>query len=247
MNNPLITIAVPSLNQGSYLNAALESIFQQDLPVEVFVMDGGSTDDSLEIIKQWESQLAGWRSHPDEGQAAAINEGIAQGTAPYVCWLNSDDLYYPGGLKKMLATLQAEDQAPFVYGRCWTISASGKKLLPYLTMPFIPWLFANFCFIAQPATLIKRTAWDSVGGLNESMQMAFDYDLWWRLFKSYNFTKYLREFVAATRAHKDTKTSNYTELHYQESVEVVRVNWGSIPKKWKLTLPILKLIRKLVN
>src|SRR5215204_1618297 len=80
---PIVTIAVPSYNQGRFLQEALTSIFDQGLPVEVFVADAGSTDCSLNIIKTFESRLAGWRSHADRGQAAAINEGIASGHAPY--------------------------------------------------------------------------------------------------------------------------------------------------------------------
>jgi len=94
MSKSLVTIAVPSFNQGQFLNDTLASIFQQDIPVEVFVMDGGSTDNSLEVIRKWEHRLAGWRSHADGGQAAAINQGIALGHAPYVCWLNSDDWFF---------------------------------------------------------------------------------------------------------------------------------------------------------
>lgn len=75
-NNALITVVVPSFNQGQLLDATLTSIFNQDLPVEVFVCDGGSTDNSLEIIQKWEHLLSGWRSHEDQGQAAAINEGV---------------------------------------------------------------------------------------------------------------------------------------------------------------------------
>ena len=96
-HQPLITIAVPSLNQGKFLDDALASIFNQFLCVEVFVLDGGSTDNSLDVIKKWERWLSGWRSHPDDGQSAAINEGIALGNAPFVCWLNSDDWFLPGG------------------------------------------------------------------------------------------------------------------------------------------------------
>ena len=100
MKKPLVTIAVPSCNQGLFLDEALASIFQQDVPVEVFVLDGGSTDNSVDVMRKWEQKLAGWRSHPDDGQAAAINEGIAQGSAPFVCWLNSDDWFLTGGLSK---------------------------------------------------------------------------------------------------------------------------------------------------
>ncbi len=100
-----VTIAVPSLNKGDFLDVALQSIFDQDIPVEVVVLDGGSTDNSVDIIKKWESKLLWWRTEPDKGQAAAVNEGIKIGTAPYVCWLNSDDFFLPGGLKILLAEL----------------------------------------------------------------------------------------------------------------------------------------------
>src|SRR5690242_17631965 len=102
MNGALITVAVPSFNQGRYLEKALESLFQQDVPIEVYVLDGGSSDDSVDVIKRWEHKLSGWRSHPDQGQAAAINEGISSGKAPYVGWLNSDDWLLPGGLSRLV-------------------------------------------------------------------------------------------------------------------------------------------------
>ena len=114
MRDSLVTIAVPSFNQGQYLDDALTSIFHQNLPVEVFVMDGGSSDNSVEVIKKWERCLAGWRSYADDGQAAAINEGIEQGHSPYVCWLNSDDWLLPGGLVKLLIELQSHPAAPAV-------------------------------------------------------------------------------------------------------------------------------------
>ena len=118
---PLVTVAVPSFNQGRFLDEALTSIFQQEVPVEVFVLDGGSADNSLEVIRKWEHRLAGWRSHTDDGQAAAINEGIAQGRAPYVCWLNSDDWFLPGGLAKLVSELETHPEAPAAYGRAWNV------------------------------------------------------------------------------------------------------------------------------
>src|SRR5262245_3095196 len=101
-----VTIAVPSLNQGAFLREALQSLFAQNLPVEGFVVDGGSTDNSLDVIRKYEPRLAGWRSHADAGQSAAINEAVARGRAPYVCWLNSDDWLLPGALPALIAALE---------------------------------------------------------------------------------------------------------------------------------------------
>ena len=167
LNNPLITVVVPSYNQGLFLEDALRSIFEQNLSLEVFVIDGGSTDNSIEIIKKYEHKLAGWRSHKDKGQSSAINEGVSLGKAPYVCWLNSDDFFYKDALVNLVATLNESSDAPAAYGKCWTTNVEGKKLTKYLTIPFIPYLFANYCFICQPGTLIRRTAWEAVVGLDE--------------------------------------------------------------------------------
>jgi glycosyltransferase involved in cell wall biosynthesis len=243
MSTALITVVVPSLNQGTFLEHALTSIFQQDVPVEVYVMDGGSTDDSLEIIKRWEHKLTGWKSRPDEGQAAAINEGIALGSAPYVCWLNSDDFYYENGLKSLLESLKKYDGRQWVYGRCWTVSEQGSKIFPYITMPFWPQLFANFCFIAQPSTMITRKAWEHLGGLTQGMNLAFDYDFWWRLFNEYGKPVFYKRFAAATRMHSATKTANFAEDHYAESMDVVRRHWGTVPLKWRAVLPIKRTMQ----
>ena len=242
---PLLTIAIPSLNQGKFLNQAISSVFEQGIPVEVYVMDGGSTDESVEVIRSWDHKLAGWRSSPDKGQAAAVNEGIALGSAPYVCWLNSDDFFYPDSLANLINAIDASPGCQFSYGRCWSVNESGRKIAHYLTKSFSPQLFANFCFIPQPSTLMTRLAWEGVQGLNQQLQMAFDYDLWWRLYLHYGTPAYCPRFIAATRIHKETKTATQVELHYEESVELVRRHWGRVPMKWRAALPVMKLIRKI--
>jgi glycosyltransferase involved in cell wall biosynthesis len=245
---PRVTVSVPSYNQGRYLANALESIFAQALPVEVFVLDAGSTDESLDVIRRFQGRLAGWRSHADAGQSAAVNEGIAQGRAPFVCWLNSDDWLLPGGLQRLLEELVAHPEAPMAYGRVWNhVEASGQRRRNLEVHAFSEGLLAQFNIIAQPATLMRRDAWEAVGGVDESLHMAMDYDLWWKLFKRFGAPRFVDAHVAVNRRHADTKTSKQRRLHYREAMAVVRKYHGRVPLKWWLAQPIMVWYRALIG
>lgn len=237
MTVPLITIVVPSFNQGEFIGEALRSIFAQAIPVEVFVMDGGSTDRSVEIIREWEPRLAFWRSHADQGQAAAINEGIARGTAPYVTWLNSDDWLLPGGLAHLVDALEEVPGSPMSYGRAWNYVERTKTRRPIWVQPFSERQLALRCIICQPATLIRRSAWEQVKGVDPSLHMAMDYDLWWRLYRRFEAPVFIDEFVAVNREHDLTKTRNFRRAHYREAMNVVRRYHGRVPLKWWLAQP----------
>lgn len=247
MTAPLVTIAVPSSNQGRFLDDALESIFQQEVPVEVYVLDGGSTDNSLEVIRKWEHRLAGWRSRADDGQAAAINEGVALGSAPYVSWLNSDDWLLPSALATLLAELEKRPEASAVYGRAWNVVQRSGRRYPVWVEPFNERRLALRCIISQPATLIRRTAWEAVKGVDESLHMAMDYDLWWRLFKQVGPLHFVDAFVAVNREHDDTKTKTQRRRHYQEAMRVVHKYYGRVPLKWWLAQPYAVWFRSFVG
>ncbi|HYC36640.1 MAG TPA: glycosyltransferase [Usitatibacter sp.] len=247
MSPPRLTIAVPSFNQGRFLDCALESIFRQELATEVFLMDGGSTDGTLEVIRKWEPRLAGWRSRKDEGQSAAINEGLALGSAPFVCWLNSDDWYLPAGLAKLLAALEANPQAPMAYGRAWNYAERNGRTTPVFVRPFDERLMAQLNLVSQPATLIRRSAWQAVGGADASLHMAMDYDLWWRLYRKLGAPAFVDDFVAVNREHGGTKTSSQRALHYREAMAVVKRYYGRVPLKWYLAQPYAVWWRTLVG
>lgn len=234
---PRVTVAVPSLNQARYLEQALESIFAQDLPVEVFVADAGSTDGSVSILERWSSRLAGWRSGADAGQAAAINEGIARGSAPWVCWLNSDDLMLPGMMRALVDALQGHPDWPAAYGRVWNLDEATGRRRPVWVEPFSERRLALRCIISQPGCLIRRAAWEAVGGLDPSLHMTMDYDLWWRLYRRFGPLGMIDSFVAVNRIHPDTKTRRFRRRHYAEAIEVVRRHHGRVPLKWWLAQP----------
>lgn len=244
---PLITVAVPSYQQGQFLEAALESIISQQLPIELMVLDGGSTDQSVDIIQQWSSHITYWRSHKDKGQSNAINEGIAKGSAPYVCWLNSDDWFLPEGLSRLVSVLEEDPKAPMAYGRVWNVQQANQKRNPIWVEPFNERRLALRCIISQPGTLIRRTVWEELQGLDESLHMAMDYDLWWRIFKHFGEPAFVDAFVAVNREHAATKTNTKRFLHYQEAMRIIDRNYGRIPLKWWLYQPYAVWFKTLWN
>jgi glycosyltransferase involved in cell wall biosynthesis len=237
VTTPLVTVAVPSFNQGKFLDQALTSIFSQDVPVEVFVLDAGSTDETLEVIQKWRHKLAGFRSHQDAGQASAINEGIAMGTAPYVCWVNSDDWLLPSGLKTLVDAIASDQTTPAVYGRCMNFVEKSGKQFPVWVEPFDERRLAMRCIVSQPGSLIRRRNWESIGGVDPNLHMAMDYDLWWRLFKDAGPMKFVDVMVAVNREHASTKTKTQRRLHYREAMMVVQKHYGRRPLKWWLAQP----------
>lgn len=247
MAQPLVTVAVPSFNQGAFLEEALRSVFSQPLSVEVVVLDGGSTDGSVDTIRRWASRLAYWRSYPDGGQAAAINEGIARGTAPYVCWLNSDDWLLPGALPALLSILQRDTEAPFAYGRTWNVDQKSGKRRPIRVETFDERRLATRCIISQPGTLVRRDAWEAVGGVDGDLHMAMDYDLWWRLYKTFGPPSFVDDYVGVNRDHEGTKTRTLRRRHYAEAMAVVRKHHGRLPLRWWLAQPYAVWFRSLTG
>ena len=244
---PEVTVVVPSLNQGRFLDRAIKSIHEQGVPVEIFIIDGGSNDGTADVILKWSSSLAGWRSFPDNGQSAAVNEGISKGSAPYVTWLNSDDYYIPGALSRLVSCLQNNSLAPMAYAKSWNeIQKSGKRSACKVEA-FSESRFANKCIISQPATLIRRSVWEGVNGLNENLFMAMDYDLWWRIYKAYGTPYFLDDLVSVNSIHSETKTNKYRKLHFTESMSVVKCHYGSIPARWWLAYPYSVFFKAMIN
>jgi len=237
-SRPRVTVALPSLNQGRFLETALRSIFSQPIPKEVMVADGGSTDDTLHVIERWKHRLTWFRSGPDNGQASAINEAIRRGRAPLVCWLNSDDLFLPGGLCALVAAIEARPSAAVAHGDCLRLDEQGQVIGKYRTGPVTVRGLSRRNIVPQPASIIRRTAWESVGGLNEDLPLSLDYDLWWRLLHAGAQFEYFNVKVAAARAHPAAKTVRQRREFYTECMSVVRRHHGSLPFIWRLTQPI---------
>jgi len=231
----VVTVVVPSFNQGRYLDEALHSIASQNVAVEIVVMDGGSVDDSRQILEQWSNRLTYWQSGPDGGQAAAINAGMKHGTAPFVTWLNSDDMFEPGGLRTLIAALERHPSAPAAYGKVGNLTAKGCGSV--WVQPFSERALAQRCIISQPGALIRRSAWEAVDGVDPTLFLAMDYDLWWRLYRKFGPLVHVPQATAINRAHQATKTRNNRTAHYAEAISVVRRHYGRVPLKWWLAQP----------
>jgi len=227
---------IPSLDQGRFLPAALDALFAQTgVVLKVAVLDGGSHDGSLTVIRRYEDRLSYWRSAPDGGQAAAINEGMSrfEGVA-YVGWLNADDVLLPGALHRMGTYLEAHRECVAVFGRAHITDEAGRVVGQFPTRPFSRRALARTSIICQPGSLIRRSAWDAVGGLDETLHMCLDYDLWWRL-SGLGRIGFLREFVACSRDHAGTKTRASQDRLYEEAFGVLRRNLGYVPWRWCLS------------
>jgi hypothetical protein len=231
-----IGIVVPSLGQGRFLAQALESLLAEPgREVRVAVLDAGSTDDSRAVIRRYESRLAFWRSAPDRGQAAAVNEGVRRlGAVAYVGWLNADDLLLPRGLERLAAYLDDHPGCVAAYGRARIIDAEGRVVGDFPTRPFSRRRLAGGSIICQPASLVRLAAWERVGGLDESLHMCLDYDLWWRL-SGLGAIGFLPELLACSRDHDSTKTRTQKERLYAEAFQVVRRHVGHVPWRWCLS------------
>ena len=234
-----VAIAVPSLNQRQFLGPALDSLDRSDVRIVRAVLDAGSTDGSRDLIEARASELAYWRSEPDAGQAAAVNEGIARLCALHpdveaVGWLNSDDVFLPGGVDRLWQALVDHPDWLVACGRATLLSENGEQDGEIQTEPFSPERFARACTICQPATLVRRSAWERVGGLDASLHMCFDYDLWWRIGRL-GTIGYVDAFVAASRDHGETKTRRHREQYFQEAMAIVRRERQAVPWHWYIS------------
>ncbi len=233
---------MPSLNQGRFLAEAVRSVLDQPVDgVELVVADGGSVDDSVEqlaaLAAQYPDRLR-WTSGPDDGPAQAINRAVALARGAVIGWLNSDDLYEPGAIQRALDHLAEKPADVMVYGEATHVDVAGVLIGPYPTKgPQTPLAeFANGCFICQPTAFVRRDAWDAVGGLDEALSTAFDFDLWLKLFKAYpGRIGHVAQLQARSRLHAGGITMRMRERVALEGMQLIHRHLGSAPPAWLLT------------
>jgi glycosyltransferase involved in cell wall biosynthesis len=181
---PLVSVVIPSLNSARFVRATLESILQQDYPkIECLVIDGGSTDGTLEILKSYGSRIR-WISEPDRGHAHAINKGLKMSRGEFLAVLNPDDLWeIPGAVRAAVEYLSAHPDVDCVYGLCGSIGAEGNRIgMSYLHEWNLEYAveYCDHC-IPEPASFIRRRALEAVDGFDENLYQKKDHDLWLRI------------------------------------------------------------------
>jgi len=201
----LVSIITPSFNQASYLEQTILSVLGQDYPhIEYFVVDGASTDNSVDIIRKYESKLAWWVSEKDKGQADAINKGFAHATGEVIAWLNSDDYYLAGTISAAVKIFEEHPEVVLVYGNMLSVDENGKTFntLNYKQLTLEDLLC--FQIVGQPAVFMRRSALQKVGGLDPAFHFMLDHHLWIRLAQQGKIL-HVDQTWAAARYHAQAK------------------------------------------
>ena len=206
---PRLGLVIPSFNQGRYLAQALDSIFGQGYPaLDVVVMDGGSTDETLGVIRSFEKRLTFWRSAPDAGQAAAINEGATHCRGELLAWLNADDFYLDRSLWTVARAYQTQPGAGLYIGNGLRYAEQEARYTPFCRRHLAlnrRALTEGLDYVLQPATFFSRKAWEEVQGLRADLHFCMDWDVILRISRRHPAVL-VNEFLAASREHDETKT-----------------------------------------
>jgi glycosyltransferase involved in cell wall biosynthesis len=214
----------------------------QGLPISEFeyvVCDGGSDDETTEILKRYDNQIR-WISEPDNGQADAVNKGIGMTTGDVIAWINSDDVYYPGAFEKVKAIFETYPDVQAVYGDAEHIDEYDQFIESY---PAEHWSYERLiqtCYLCQPAVFFRRELIEKFGGLNAALNYCMDYELWLRYGKCTNFY-YLPEKLAGSRLYKSNKTLGQRVAVHHEINDMLHQKFGSVPDKWILEYAIAKV------
>lgn len=201
---PLVSIVTPSLNQGQYVDEMIQSVLAQDYPsVEHIVVDGGSTDGTLEVLRRYPHLR--WVSEPDQGQADAVNKGFRMARGDVFGWLNADDLYLPGAIETAVGVFR-ETSCGLVHGAWRQIGEDGATIRD---VPPVPFDYRRQLEVenrvAQPGSFFTREAFWAVGGLDPSYRYAMDYELWLKLGKRFE-VRHVDRILGAYRYHSTSKT-----------------------------------------
>ncbi|URA10859.1 glycosyltransferase family 2 protein [Thermospira aquatica] len=222
-----ISVVIPSYNQGRFIRQTIDSILAQEGDIEVFVADGGSTDETVEILKSYGQKIQ-WVSEKDKGQTDAINKGLSRVTGDIVAYINSDDFYMPGVFNKVREVFATHPGVMWVTGDALIVDEEGKEIQRGVRfykrvlrrLPF-PWILYITNPIVQPSTFWRRSLVEEIGLFRQDKHYTMDYDYWLRIIRYYK-PYILVEPLSAFRIHGLSKGGRQYEKQFQEDWETVR-------------------------
>jgi len=240
---PLVSIVTPSFNMAKYLPEAIESVLRQNYPrIEYIVIDGGSKDGTLDILERYKDRLR-YVSGPDRGPSDATYKGLRQAHGEVLAWLNADDSYLPGAIRKAVEYLQAHPAADVIYGEGWWVDETGTTIGRYPTLPFDPKVLERDCFICQPAAFFRASAYRRCE-LDPNTNWSFDYDLWIRMAKAGFRFESIPDYLANSRMHYGAKTIYERHVVFQASMGLLKRHYGYIPLPWIFGYTAYRLDRR---
>jgi len=225
---PIVSIVTPSFNQARYLEATIRSVLSQDYArIEYMIVDGGSSDGTVDILKKYGGKLAWWVSEKDKGQTDAINKGFARAKGEVLAWLNSDDTYEPGAVSAAVRYLQEHPKVGMVYGDCNFINETGRVIGKFSSaQTSYRLLRQGYSHIPQQTMFFRAELWKQVGPLDRSFYFAMDYDLWTRI-AARSEIKYVPQTWANFRLHTSGKTILADDRCWPEMIRVHYRDGGS--------------------
>jgi len=228
---PRIGIVTPTYNMAEFLEETITSVLSQDYPnLDYVVMDGGSKDGTVEILRKYDGKLR-WCSERDKGQGDAINKGWHALSGDIFAYINADDIYLPNALGTIAGHFKRNPGVGMIYGEAYHVDVKGKILDRYPTQPFDWQTLNNQCYVCQPAAFLLREAYANCGMIDVNMHFALDYDLWIRVAKMYGVLK-VDDYLATSRMHLDNKTLSSRRKVYQEIIGTVKREYNYVPYEW---------------
>ncbi len=223
MSTPLrVTVVTPSFNQAAFIEETLESVLSQNYPnLEFMVVDGGSTDGTVDILRRYDDKLSWWVSEADRGQSHAINKGLRRATGNVVAWLNSDDLYLPNALQRVAEQFSGKPELQWLTAPCVHSFPDGRRRIvaPEHLAPPSDWLW--YSRISQPSTFWRRSLHDRFGLLDEALHFAMDKDLFVRFLIGGVPLTALDEPLSLFRHHGASKTTAQSTRFRREALSTV--------------------------
>jgi glycosyltransferase involved in cell wall biosynthesis len=229
---PSITVITPSFNQGSFIQRTIESVLSQGIvDLEYIVMDGGSVDQTIEILKSYGDRIK-WKSERDAGTGDAVNKGLTAASGRIIGWLNSDDIYYDGTVRIALNYFEKNPEVDVLYGDANHIDDLDQIIEKYPTERWSWERLQQQCIISQPAAFFRRSVIERYGLLDTRRLHCVDYEYWLRLGKSGARFFYLPETLAATRLHANAKTVALRRACHEDINDILREHLGKVPTRW---------------